>query len=65
MGLSRSRENYACARALGPRIPGQLSPASSNTLLGGGPLLGLLPGGGATTLGYFREPHLLAGPAGF
>ena len=49
VGLSKSREDYACARALGAKIRGQLSPASSDTLLGGGTLLGLLPGGGATT----------------
>lgn len=65
VGLCSSREDYACAKALGTKLLVQPSPASSNTLLGGGTLSGLLPGGGATTIGCFREPHLLAGPAGF
>lgn len=59
------REDYACARALLNRIPGQSSRAYSNTSLGGGTLLGLLLGGGATAPCCFLEPHLLAGPPGF
>lgn len=41
----------------------QSSPASSNRLLGSGTLLVSLPGGGATTVCCFREPHLLGWPS--
>lgn len=40
----------------------QSRPASSNRLLGSGTSLVSLPGGGATTVCCFREPHLLGGP---
>ena len=59
VGLWASTENCACARGPGARMLVQRRPASSNRLLGSGTLLVSLLGGGATTVGCSREPHLL------
>ena len=62
-GLSRRRRRITPAQGL--CAPDQPSPASIDTLPGGGTLLGLLLGGVATARGGFGEPHLLAGPPVF
>lgn len=63
--LCGSKEDCACARAVGTRI--LIQPASFLVICcwEGRTLLVSLPGGGATAAGCFCEPRLPAGQTGF